>query len=132
MTEVITLTPAQYLQQVHREKRARRDVVWIVQDLKSRTLLLSQKLQQAADFINRHLATVDRERVSLAGLYEAADTAGNRVDGCHKMRYKVVSCPLRDSHSTFNQMRNQSGVATAIILTSAPQTYVLREAAEAS
>lgn len=124
--------PDEYLEKVDREKRTRRETAWIVHDLKSNTLLLTQKLKSAADFINLSLATAQREQVSQAGLYEASDTIGNRVDGCYKMRYRVTSCRLSDSHSKFNKLRDASRVANAMILTTSPQTYTLRKAQPAS
>ena len=124
MAQAILLKESQYLQKVEREKRTRKHTAWIIHDLKSNALLLSQKLDHLVNYINHRLATVQREKTTLAGLYEAADTADNRVDGFHKMRYKVLSCPLSDCHSMFNQIRNSKGVDTAIILTSSPQAYV--------
>ena len=125
MTKVITVQRAQYLQNVQRERRNRRDVAWIIHDSKTETLLLSQKLRQASEFINQHLADFERDKVSVAGLYEAADASGNRVDGFHKYRYRIVRTPLSGAHSIFNEMRKASGVNSAMILTKAPHTYML-------
>ena len=125
MTIVITLQSAQYLQALSRERRNRRDVAWIIHDCRSETLLLSQKLQLAAEFINQHLADVEREKVNVAGLFEASDTTENRVDGFHKYRYRVVRAPLSGAHSTFNEMRKAAGVNSAKILTKAPHAYTI-------
>ena len=122
MATVIQMKPDQYLRKVEKEKRARNEIVWMVHDIKTNTLLLSQKLGGAVEFINRSLANVAREKVSQAGLYEAADTMGNRVDGAHKFRYRISRCKLETAHSTFNEKRNELG-ASAIILTTAPHTY---------
>ncbi len=70
-----------------------------------------------------HLADAERERVTLQSLYEAADTAGNRVDGCHKMRYRIVRCNLSKAHLEFDRMRQQPAVHMAVILTALPDCY---------
>ena len=126
MSNVITVPTTQYLRQVRREKRTRKDAAWLVHDLTSGTVLISQKLQNVVDYINSHLAKAQRDRVSVAGLYEASDMDSlNRVDGCHKFRYRVMGCPVSKSHERFNQVRATSHVDKAIILTDSPQTYVL-------
>lgn len=124
MAQAIVMKESQHLDQVNKEKRTRKDTVWIIHDVKSSHLLLSQKLEHVTNYINLRLATLKTEKVTSAGLYEASDTAGNRVDGYHKMRYRVMSCPLKFAPSKFNQMRYHSGVGTAVILTGAPQNYV--------
>ena len=123
-TKVIALTPTQYVHPLQREKRTRRDTAYVIHDVKSNTVLLTQKLHHAVDFINDHLATVGREKVTVSGLYEAADTFDNRVDGCHKMRYRIQSSALNKAHSVFNQAR--SGIrGEAMILTASPDSYVV-------
>ena len=127
MVNVITLQSAQHLQKLQRERRNRRGVAWIIYDSKKEALVISQKLHHAADFINQQLAEYERERVNVAGLYEAADSTENRLDGFHKFRYKIVRAPLGDAHYIFNAMRNASRVSSAIILTQAPHAYPLSE-----
>ena len=122
MATVIQMQPDQYLRKVDREKRTRGQIAWMVHDIRTNTLLLTQKLGRAVEFINQSLASVNRERVSQVGLWEAADTMGNRVDGCHKFRYRISKCKLETAHDIFNKKRNELG-ASAIILTAAPNTY---------
>lgn len=128
MTKVISVKDSQNLQKVQRERRNRRHVVWIIHDVRSKSLLLCQKLNLAVDFINETLADFDRERVNVAGLFEAAGTSENRVDGHHKFRYRVLRTTLSEAHAKFNQMRNTVGIQSAMILTNAPHAYALGSA----
>lgn len=113
------------LQPLVKEKRSRQDTAWIIHDIKSGTMLITQKLQHAADFANTHLAQAKHERVSIQSLYEAADTRGNRVDGYHKMRYNITRCRLDTAHQEFDRARNQPGVREAIIVTDSPWCYTV-------
>ena len=62
--------------------------------------------------------------MTVQGLFEAADTFDNRVDGCHKMRYRIQTSGLHKAHSVFNQAR--SGLrGEAMILTASPDSYVV-------
>ena len=113
------------LQPLAKEKRSRHGTAWIIHDIKSGTLLITQKLQHAADFANMHLAKAKHERVSVQSLYEAADTRGNRVDGCHKMRYNITRCSLDSAHEDFDRARKQPGVRKAIVVTDSPWCYTV-------
>ena len=127
-TRVIPIDNTQRMLPLTREKRTRHDTAWIVHDLKSGTLLLTQKLKHAVEFANLHLAQAGRERVSLQSLYEAADTRGNRVDGCHKMRFRITRSSLHTAHHDFDRARSQPGVNTAVIVTVTPSCYVIAKA----
>lgn len=127
-TQVISIESTQRLVALTREKRTRHDTAWIVHDLKTGTLLLTQKLQHAVDFANTHLADAKRERVSIQSLYEAADTHGSRVDGCHKMRYRITRCDLHTAHIDFHRERKQPGIQAAVITTASPSCYTIASA----
>ena len=122
-TEVVHIPHTQSLLPITKEKRTRCHTAYTVHDIKSETLLLTQKLQNAVDFIHRHLASAQREHVSVQSLYEAADTCGNRVEGCHKMRYKISKLNLHQAHAAFNQKRQTHALRAAIITTQNPQCY---------
>ena len=124
-TRVISIGHTQRVLSLIREKRARKDTAWIVHDLKSGMLILTQKLKHAVDFANRHLVQAEREKVSIQSLYEAADTNGNRVDGCHKMRFKISRCSLETAQTHFESARKQPDVHTAVILTATPSCYAI-------
>ena len=123
MQTVIPLSPTQRLQSIEREKRTRNYVAYIFHDIKTGTLILTQKLQHAADFANTHLAQAQREFITLQSIYEAIDTNGNRVEGCHKMRYRITRCDLYAAHAEFELARRQPGIRTAVVLTASPSCY---------
>ena len=123
--EIIVVVPTQQLQLVKKERRTRHPIVWIVHDIKSGTVLMSQKLQHVAEFVNNHLSEARRERVTIQGLFEAADTDGNTVDGCHKMRYRITRTEMSEARAKFDRTRSEAGVITAIILTDDPNCYIL-------
>lgn len=123
--DVIAVAPTQRLQLLKKERRTRHAIVWIVHDVKSGTVLMAQKLQHVAEFANNHLSEARRERVTVQGLFEAADTGGNSVDGCHKMRYRVTRTEMTKARAQFDRTRSEDGVITAIILTDDPNCYML-------
>ena len=113
------------LKPLAKEKRSRHGTAWIIHDIKSGTMLMTQKLQHAADFANMHLAQAKHERVSVQSLYEAADTRGNRVDGCRKMRYNITRSSLDTAHQDFEKARKQPGVRKALVVTDSPWCYTV-------
>jgi hypothetical protein len=133
-TRVLSLNQSQRLLKLDREKRTRNNTAYIIRDMKTGTVLLSQKLQHASDFINTYLAAdAKRERVSVQSLHEAIDTVcttdDNRVDGFHKMRYKITRCPVHTAHIEFDQARKQPDVNVAVIVTASPSCYTVTRAA---
>lgn len=106
-----------------REKRTRRGAAYTIVDAKSGTVILSQKLQYAVMYINRFLAQARRERVTVQGLFEAADSIGNRVDGFHKMRYRIHRCEVDQAHTAFEVARQEAEAQRALILTDNPDAY---------
>ena len=87
------------------------------------TLIVVQKLQYAAVYINKILARAPSERVSLASLYEATDTIGNRVDGFHKKRYRIQRCAVHHLHDTFEKLREELNIQKAVVVTNSPDSY---------
>ena len=59
---VIAVEAGHALLPCSREKRCRRGAAYLIYDAKSGTQLIAQKLQHAAMYINRQLATAERER----------------------------------------------------------------------
>jgi len=106
-----------------REKRTRNGVAYIVHDIKTGTIVLTQKLQHAVEFANANLAEAQREYVTLQSLYEAIGTDGNRVEGWHKMRYKITRCDLHAAGTEFESARQRSGVSAAVVVTASPNCY---------
>ena len=122
--QVISVEAGHALLPCSREKRNRRAAAYVIYDAKSGTQLIAQKLQHAAMYINRQLATAERERVTVQGLYEAADTSGNRVDGFHKMRYRIQRCDIAQAHEVFNQAaRKCHNVQRSVVVTNSPEAY---------
>ena len=109
----ITVPNDQQLMPLRREERTRNNTAWLVHDVKSGTIVLAQKLQHMADFVNHHLAEASREMVTLQGLYEASGSHDNKLDGCHKMRYRITRCNgcrlkhlvIEACHELFEQSR---------------------------
>ena len=122
---IIPLTHTQRVTALAREKRTRSDRAYIIHDVKTGTVVLTQKLQHAADFANDALAEAERERVTVQSLYEAIGTSGNRVDGCHKMRYRITRCDLHTAHRAFTHARQQPGVRLAVVVTASPSSYTI-------
>lgn len=122
---ILTLAPTQHLQNLRREQRSRNDTAYTIYDIRTDNVILTQKLRHAVDFINQHLAMGKWENVTLAGMYEASDTMGNRVDGYHKMRYRIQSSDVSDTLVRFNQLR--ATVRNAIILTNSPDKYLVTD-----
>ena len=74
------------VESLKREYRSRNNVAYIVYDVRTGTLLLTQKLQHAVLHINSALAQSRHERVTHQGMYEAIDTMQNTLEGWHKHR----------------------------------------------
>jgi hypothetical protein len=125
---VITLSHTQRVTALAREKRTRNDRAYIIHDVKTGTVVLTQKLQHAADFANDALAEAHRERVTVQSLYEAIGTSDNRVDGCHKMRYRITRCDLHAAHRAFTRARQQPDVRLAVVVTASPSSYTIAHA----
>ena len=95
---------------------ARGNVAYIVHDTKSNLILLSTKLSNLAQYLNKECAHVPQEHVSVRGLYEAADKRSGYTRGLHKMRYFISKCDLADSHIAFQLKSGQPGIDRAIIV----------------
>jgi hypothetical protein len=125
-TEVIQLSHDQILHHLQCEKRTRRNAAYLIRDIGgSGILLLTQKLRLAADFINHRLARSQMERVTETGLFDAADTDGNRVNGFHKLRYHVTRLDIGEARDAFQQARALAGVHKAVILATNPDCYAI-------
>lgn len=124
--EAIPLTREQELCGLRGEERTRRQAAYLIQDAKSGTLLLTQKLRNAAEFINAHLAQRPHEKVTVSGLFEAVDTTGNNVDGWHKMRFRIIRVDLTNAHEAFEKARRDQEIRLAMILTATPECYTVR------
>ena len=105
------------------EKRTRRQAAYIIRDARSNTLILTQKLRLAVEFMNNYLASSEMERVTVQSLFEAANTDGNRVNGMHKLRYNVSRWNLGVAHRAFEDLQSQYEPTLALILTSDPNCY---------
>lgn len=119
----IVIPAAANLLPIRREKRNRRSMAYLIHDAKSDTLMLTQKLQLAVAYINSRLASVERERVTVSSLYEAADTQNNRINGFHKMRYCIRRCDFSKAHQLFGEAREEA--RNSVLLTTAPDCYPL-------
>ena len=94
---------------VRREWNAR-DRVYIVHDRSPEgCLLVSQRLPKIAAYINAHLCTHDCERVSAAGMYEAVNRTDGAHCGWHKLRWRVVSVPLKSAVAEVESRRQWCG-----------------------
>ena len=122
MTAIVLPQHANLLK-LRKEKRNRRSMAYLIHDAKSATLMLTQKLPLAVEYINARLAEAEREKVSVAGLYEAADTQHNRINGFHKMRYLIRRCDFSKAHQLFGEAREDA--REAILLTATPDCYPL-------
>jgi hypothetical protein len=122
---VMPLTHTQTVIALAREKRTRNAIAYIIHDIKTGTVVLTQKLQHAVDYANDVLAEAQRERVTVQSLYEAIGTSDNRVDGCHKMRYRITRCDLHTAHLAFTRARQQPGVRLAVVVTASPGSYTV-------
>lgn len=128
---VIQLSSDQVLSHLQCEKRTRRNTAYLIRDIGgSGTLLLTQKLRLAADFINDHLAQSQMERVTPTGLFDATDTDDNRVNGFHKLRYHIQRLDVKEAHSVFQHARALAGVRKAIILATDPLCYAVESNAQ--
>ena len=68
-------------------------------------MLVSQRLPKIAEYINAHLSTHACERVSAAGMYEAVNRTDGANCGWHKLRWRVVSVPLKDAAAEIESRR---------------------------
>lgn len=123
--KMIQLTNGKTLHGLTCEKRTRRNSAHLIRDARSGTLLLTQKLRLAVEFMNEYLAQSEMEKVSVASLFEATGTDGNRVNGFHKLRYHVSRCDLSEAHGALEAARAQPGTRLAIILTNYPECYAI-------
>ena len=108
---------------LRKEKRNRRNMAYLIHDAKSATLLLTQKLPLAVEYINSRLAEAEREKVSVPSLYEAADTQNNRINGFHKMRYLIRRCDYSKAHQLFAEARDAA--VSSVLLTAESDCYPL-------
>ena len=100
-------------------------MAYIVYDVRTGTLLLTQKLQHVVEHINSAIAESRHERVTLQGMYEAIDTMQNTLEGWHKHRYRVTRCVMQTAHLKFEDMRQLDAVKDACILSPTPDHYGL-------
>ena len=98
-------------------------MAYLIHDAKSATLMLTQKLPLAVEYINSRLAQAEREKVTVASLYEAADTQNNRINGFHKMRYLIRRCEFSKAHHLFAEAREAA--RRSILLTKEAKCYPL-------
>ena len=89
---------------------------YIVRDLVTNSVMLGSTLTALAEYLNAECARDQFERVSVRGLYEAADKRNGCTRGFHKMRYLVSRCDLTDCHVAFERARNE-GVSKATLIT---------------
>ena len=95
--ECIAMRPSDALKGVRREHRARKNGCYVMLDKHGKYLLLAQKLQVIASFLNS-VASDDASRVSVTALYEICDTsASGRVGGFCKYRWKLRFASLDDA-----------------------------------
>ena len=119
---VVNIDTAHRLLECSPERRTRRQAAYLIHDAEG-TLIVVQKLQYAAVYINNILARAPSERVSLASLFEATDTIGNRVDGFHKKRYRIQRCAVHHLHDTFEKLREELNIQKAVVVTNSPDSY---------
>ena len=82
--ECITMRPSDALKSVSREYRARKKGCYLLQDKYQQYLIVAQKLQAIATYLNS-VASDDASRVSVTALYEILDSpTDNRVGGVCK------------------------------------------------
>ena len=83
--ECITMRPSDALKSVSREYRARKKGCYLLQDKYEQYLIVAQKLQAIASFLNSDVAVDEASRVSVTALYEILDSpTDNRVGGVCK------------------------------------------------
>ena len=119
----IVLPNGAHILRLQKEKRNRRSIAYVIFDAISNTVMLTQKLRLAADYINARFARGPLEEVTVAGLYEAAGTENNRVGGFHKMRFKIQRCDIGRAHNLFAAARIEG--TNSVLLTSTPDCYPL-------
>lgn len=115
----IDIAPDAHLSEpIERGWHSRGNRAYIVRDSVTNSVILASTLTALAEYLNAECARTQLERVSVRGLYEAADKRNGYTGGLHKMRYLVSRCDLSDSHVAFEQARRE-GVDKATLLTEA-------------
>ena len=61
--------------------------------------------------------------MTVQSLYEAAGMGGRRVDGFHKMRYRIQKCDIEQAHAVFEASRKGNDVQQAVVVTKSPEAY---------
>ena len=115
---VIDISEGTVTKPLAQEWHARGKRAFVIHDCVTNSLVLTQKLTAAADYLNDNCARNHRERVSARGLYEAAGKVGGYNGGYHKLRYLVTPCSLETAHLDLLQKTRDLGVCKARILTS--------------
>ena len=122
---VVDIDSGQRLIKCTREKCTRRRVAYLIHDAHG-PLIMVQKLQFAVDFINRRLARMKSDRVTVAGLYEAVGLASeNQQGGFHKHRYRIERVDIDGASEAFERARERAGVTQALIVTDTPDAYAV-------
>jgi hypothetical protein len=97
-----------------KEHRARRSQLYTIHDIVTNTMVISQKLTDAAIHLNRDYASNHYERVCARGLYQAANKHDGYTGGLHKMRFRVSRCDLSNARSA---LQGITGIDKAQLLT---------------
>ena len=103
--ECIMVHASGALRSVRREYRARKKGCYLLFDKHGVFLIVAQKLQVLAAFLNS-MATDSASRVSVTALYEIMDSpTNNRVGGYLKHRWRLRFAPLETVASLFESER---------------------------
>lgn len=90
----------------HVRSREGKHWVYMCEDKTRNHLVVSQKIQLISDYINDSIIIDPHERVSMAGLYQIIGSAGNKVNGYSKFRWKVQPYVLENAAEAFNSLRS--------------------------
>ena len=81
---------------------------YLLQDKYEQYLIVAQKLQAIASFLNSDVAVDEASRVSVTALYEILDSpTDNRVGGYSKHRWKLSFAPLEHAADLFESERDR-------------------------
>ena len=120
---MIAIQPTDALKAVRRERRARREGCYVVQDKLGQYLIVAQKLATIVSFLNSKVAVDAASRVSVTGLYEIVNASDdNRVCGFSKHRWKLTFAPLDD---VGRRLERERGRFEHTLLLGPPECYLI-------
>ena len=99
-TKTINREPTARLGRIEKEWHSRHKLVYMVSDRWGNYLLMSQKLQPLAEYINEKIAKDNTDHVSVPGLY-----SGRISSGKYKYRWKVDHLSLDTTPAVYESSR---------------------------